>query len=163
MSKKFLTSKEVFVVKGYLSSNKDGVQPIGNAKFINAQAHAEYVIEFAKAAKDKDFEGKAPVSIQSIKDEVLKTLSKKDVEYVKVGTAPKNTTHKKLVDEALAWIDFDKKSSKTEKVNKFLQQFNVINEFEEIGLFFEDEIVKIDKIYTMKEIIEAVEATVDLL
>ena len=74
-----------------------------------------------------------------------------------------NTTHKKLVDEALAWIDFDKKSSKTEKVNKFLQQFNVINEFEEIGLFFEDEIVKIDKIYTMKEIIEAVEATVDLL
>ena len=49
------------------------------------------------------------------------------------------------------------------KINKFLSQFNIVNEFEEFGLFFDQDIVKLNKIYTIKEITAAVKAVIDLL
>jgi hypothetical protein len=63
----------------------------------------------------------------------------------------------------MAFLDNHKEISKVEKINQFLQQFNVINEFETFGLFFDQEIVKLGNIYTMAEITTAVTETIDLL
>jgi hypothetical protein len=43
------------------------------------------------------------------------------------------------------------------------QRFNVINDFETFGLFFESGIVKIERIYTIKEITKALNEVIDLL
>ena len=75
----------------------------------------------------------------------------------------KRPMNEKLQSEALAFIDFQTSSSKTEKINQFLQQFSILKEFEDFGLFFEEEIVKLNKIYTMDDVIKAVTDTVDLL
>jgi len=163
MTKQFLTSKEVFVVKGYLSSEKDKVQPIGNAAFIAAQKEAEYIITFAKMAKGKDFFGKQPDSITELKNEVLNALSSKGVDYIE---KPKKTEQKvtnQLKKEAYAFMQYLEDTENIRKVNNILQKFNVVHEFEEVGLFFDDEIVKIDKIYTIKEIVDAVKSVINII
>lgn len=163
MSKKFLTKEEVFVVKGYLSSDKTSVKPIGNAAFIAAQEQAEYVITFAKMAKGKDFKGNEAENLASFKNKVTEALSKKDTIYVSDPKKPERKISKQLSDEALAFINYEEKIEETSKVNDFLQKFNIISEFEEIGLFWDEEIVKINKIYTIAEITKAVKEVIDLV
>jgi len=159
---KFLESKEVFVVKGYLSSSKDKVQPIYNEEFIKAQQDAEFIITFAKKAKGKDFTGKEADSITDMLAETALELSQKDTKYL---AAPKKVGKKlseQLKEEALAFVKYKEESSKVDKVNDYLQRYNVVNEFEEIGLFFEDGICKLNKIYTMKEIVDAAKIFIEI-
>jgi hypothetical protein len=159
---KFLESKEVFVVKGYLSSSKDKVQPICNQEFVKAQQDAEFIISFAKKAKGKDFTGKTPDSFVDLLVETASELSQKNTKYV---TTPKKVEKKlsnQLKEEALAFIKYEEESSKIDKVNNYLQRYNVISEFEEIGLFFEDDICKLNKIYTMKEIVDAAKVFIEI-
>lgn len=163
MSKKFLTSKEVFVVKGYLSSDKTKVQPIGNAIFVEAQKQAEYIVTFAKMTKGKDFKGAEPYDLNVFRNEVVEALSEKDTVYVNAPKKVEQKLNKQLTEEALAFINYEEKVEETNKINNFLQKFNVISEFEETGLFWDDEIVKIDKIYTIKEITDAVKEVIDLI
>ena len=163
MTKQFLTNKAVFVVKGYLSSTKDSVQPIGNKAFIEAQKEAEYIITFAEMAKNKDFKGKEADNITDLKKEVLNALSSKDITYIKNSKKPEQKLTIQLKSEAIAFMNNVETVEINRKVNKLLQKFNIIQEFEEIGLFFEDEIVKIDKIYTIKEIVDAAKYVVGLL
>ena len=137
--------------------------PVYNTEFFNAQIHAEWVVTFAEKAKGKDFVGKQADSIEDVKNEVWEALSAKDVKYVSGPTKVKRDLTDKLQAEALAFIKFGDESTKVEKINKFLQQFNIIQEFETFGLYFEEDISKLDKIYTMEEIIEAVKSVIDLL
>jgi len=164
MKKEFLKSKEVKLVgDGYLV-NQEGT-PINNENFVDAQKMAEYVVAFAEVAKTKDFKGKTADDIVDVKSEVLSKLSKKDeVKYLETPAKPKTPTTSKLAEEALKFIEHDEEKTKVDKVNTYLNRFNSIYEFENFGLFFDDsEIVKLDKIYTMSEIIEAVNTTIDLL
>ena len=161
--KTFLEVNNVFVVKGYLSSNKDKVQPISNSKFIAAQKIAEQVITFVDKAKGKDFVGKKADSITDINAEVRDSLAKKGVEYVKTPKLVKGELTEKLKNEALAWMGSQKNVSKVEKVNDFMQKFNIVYKLEDIGLFFDEEIVEINKIYTIKEITKAATEIVDIL
>jgi len=163
MGKKFLTSGEVFVVKGYLSENGSKVAPVSNKAFVDAQKHAEYIITFAEKAKGKDFVGKKADSLADLKEEVRKELTKSDVKYLSEPKKVAKRLHDQLAEEALAFIKYDKTLDKVNQVNNFLQQFNTIQEFEEVGLFFEEDIVKLGKIYTIDEIVKAVESTIDLL
>ena len=146
---------------GYLLNSKD--EPVFNENFIAVQKHAEWVVTFAEKAKGKDFVGKVPDSIESVKEEVRKALSSKGVEYVKAPKKVKQDLTEKLQEEALAFIKYQGESSKTEKINKFLQQFNIIQEFEEFGLYFEEDICKLNKIYTIEEIVAAVTAVIDII
>lgn len=163
MTKVFLTSDQLEVKSGYLSVKGDKMAPVTNEAFIAAQKHAEYIITFAEKAKGKDFKGKCADSLSSLKADVIKELASKTKKFVNDPEKPKQVTTEKLTNEALAFIGFAEESTKTDKINKFLAQFEIIDEFEEIGLFFNSEIVKINKIYTMKEIIEAVKSVIDLL
>lgn len=159
---KFLKKTDLQLINGGYLSDKDG-NPVTNETFIAIQKRAEYVCTFAKLAKGKDFKGKEADSLDDLRKAVAAELSSKDKVYVE---APKKIVKKladSLAEEAMAFMSFEKESSKVDKMNAFLQDFNTLAEFEEFGLFFENGIVKLNKIYTMGEVVESVQATIDLL
>lgn len=163
MSKIFVKNGGLALVNGgYLVTGK-AETPVFNEAFIAVQKHAEWVVTFAEKAKGKDFVGKTADSLASVKAEVAKTLAKSDVTYVTAPKEVKGDLTAKLKAEAMAFIDFNKESSRTDKINGFLQQFNLLNEFEKFGLFFEQDICKLNKIYTMQEVIAAVTEVIDVL
>lgn len=163
MSKIFVKKEELALVNGgYVVTGKNET-PVYNEQFITVQKHAEWVVTFAEKAKGKDFVGKQADSIADVKAEVIKALANKGVEYVKSPKKVKQDLTEKLQEEALAFIKYQGESSKAEKINKFLQQFNIIQEFEEFGLYFEEDICKLSKIYTIEEIVKAVTEVIDLI
>ena len=163
MSKIFVKKDDLTLVNGgYVVTGKNET-PVYNEQFIAVQKHAEWVVTFAEKAKGKDFVGKQADSIADVKAEVMKALDSKGVEYVKGPKNVKQDLIEKLKEEALAFIKFQGESSKTEKINKFLQQFNIIQEFEEFGLYFEEDICKLNKIYTIEEIVAAVTSVIDVI
>ena len=159
----FLKNTELKLINGgYLSDAKGN--PVSNAEFVKAQKNAEYVMVFANLAKGKDFKGKQADSLSSLKAEVQAYFNNsRPTVFVEKPTEVVRPVTASLAKEAMAFMDFQETSSKVEKINNFLQQFNVINEFETFGLFFSQDIVKLTQIYTIAEITEAVTSVIDLL
>lgn len=163
MNKKFLKIADLQLINGGYLSTKEG-SPVYNKEFVEAQRHAEYICLFAEKAKDKDFKGKKADSVEELRKEVNNLLnSNKTTMFISKPEAVKRPTHEKLQSEALAFINFQDSSNKVDRINNFLQQFNVIEEFSNFGLFFEEEICKLNKIYSMEEIVNAVKSVIDLL
>ena len=162
MGKQFLKNGEVVLVNGGYLSTTDG-KPVFNQEFVNAQKHAEYVITFAELAKGKDFVGKKASSLSELEAEVRKALTAKQKTFVSKPTPVEKTLTRQLADEALAFMTFEENSGKVDKINNFLQAFTALDEFQEFGLFFEDGIVKLNKLYTMAEVTTAVTEVIDLL
>jgi hypothetical protein len=141
---------------GYLFNTKG--EPVSNEQFVNAQRRAHYLVKLAEATKGKDYVGKKADSFTETVDAVVKAVnSEKTVEYVGKVAEPKMDLKDKLAEEALSWIKFDKDSSKAKRVNEAMQQFNIIKEFETFGQFFSTGIVKLEAIYTIDQILKAVE------
>ncbi len=159
----FLKKDDLKLINGgYLSDSKGN--PVSNSNFVTAQKHAEYIVTFAKFAEGKDFKGKVADSLSSLKAEVQKYLNdQKPTVFVEKPTEVVRPLTSQIADEAMAFIKFQESSSRVDKINNFLKQFNVLNEFANFGLFFEQEIVKLNKIYTIEEIKTAVTSVVDLL
>jgi hypothetical protein len=163
MSKQFLKKGEVKLVNGGYLSNKDG-KPVFNALFVKAQQHAEYITTFAEMAKKKNFKEVKVDTVDALKSEVLDFLNKsKPVHYILKPDVVEKPLTAKLADEALTFMNFQEDTDKVNKINAFLQQFTILSEFEEFGLFFEEDVVKLSKIYSMKEVIDAVTETIELL
>jgi len=163
MTQVFLKKEQLELINGgYLSSTESG-QPVTNADFVQAQEKAHYVVTFAKVFKSKDLKGKTPDSLEDIITEVQNTLAEKDVTYVTKAAKPAQELTDKLVKEALAFVDFKKEEKNNDLINDFMQQFNVLTDFETFGLFFENGIVKLPKIYTVAEILEAVTTCIDVI
>ena len=163
MSKIFVKKEELALINGGYLVIKEKETPVYNEQFITVQKHAEWVVTFAEKAKGKDFIGKQADSIADVRAEVMKALANKGVEYVKSPKKVKQDLTEKLQEEALAFIKYQGESSKAEKINKFLQQFNTLNEFSEFGLYFTEDICKLNKIYTIEEVVNAVTEIIDLL
>lgn len=165
MTKVFLTKNAVSVKSGYLSKVGKEMNPINDDRFVSEQAYAEYLILFAEKVKGKDFVGKKADDLDAFKHEIVTSLTERvDKEFVKAPVKPDATLTTSLKEEALAFMECDKDGLKVEKINLFLNDnFPATIEFEEIGLFFEPGIVKVNKIYTMKEIVKAVTEVIELL
>lgn len=162
MNKVFLKKDQLQLVNGgYLVDNNNN--PVFNAEFVEMQKHAEYVITTAELAEGRDFKGKEADSYEQLKLDVLNKLATKEVKYIKTPDEVKLPLKSQLAIEALAFITYTKEKNKTEIINNYLQRFNIINEFEEFGLFFDQEIVKLNKIYTIEEITNAVVKVIDFL
>lgn len=141
---------------GYLFNSKG--EPVSNEQFVNAQRRAHYLVKLAEATKGKDYVGKKADSFVDTVNSVVKAINSEEVvEYVGKVSEPKMELKDKLAEEALAWIKFDKDSSKAKRVNEAMQQFNVIKQFEDFGCFFSSGVVKLDAIYTIDQILKAVE------
>ena len=163
MSRIFV-KKEELVLKngGYVVTGKEEI-PVYHKDFVEAQKHAEWVVTFAEKTKGKDFIGKAPDTIESVKRETELALADRGIKYITAPPAPKQELTNKLQAEALSFMTTTTKRVQVEKINDFLQAFNTIQEFEEFGLYFKEEVCKLNKIYTIKEIAKAAELIIDLL
>lgn len=160
--KKFLKASEVELINGGYVSDKDGT-PWTNEAFITAQKSAEYIVKFAELAKGKNFKSTKVDSLSDLRNEVEKSLEDTKVSFVTVKKPSAGELTTKLKKEALDFINAVEGSDKTEKINNFLQSFTILKDFEDHGLFFEQGVVKLNKIYTLEEIIKAVTETIDLL
>ncbi len=160
---KFLKQKEVKLVNGgYLSDSKDN--PVVNADFINAQKRAEYVVTFAKLAKDKNFKEVEVDSIGDLAAEVMSTIAGKNkVKFVDSPKKPKLSTKTKLAEEALSFIKYEEDVEKVDSINKFLSEFEILKDFEDHGLFFEEGVVKLNEIYTLQQVVDAVTEVIDII
>ena len=159
--KTFLTQDKVELKNGNHLFN--GENPVTNAEFVKAQQAAEYVIKFAELAKGKSFKDVKAYSLAQLRMEVMESLAQKDEVFVQKPTAVDQPLTKQLAEEALSFINFKENSAKTDQINAFMQQFKVLREFSEVGLFFDQGIVKLNKLYTVKEVLEAVTSCIELL
>jgi len=163
MKKIFVKKEELSLVNGGYVVKTDGQVPVFNQDFLAVQRHAEWVVTFAEKAKGKDFIGKKADTIEDVKREVRAELTNKGVEYVKAPKGIKQELTDKLQAEALSFIKFQGETGKARRINEFLQQFNIIQEFEEFGLYFTEDVCKLNKIYTIEEIIASVTQVIDLV
>lgn len=159
---KFLKQSEVRLENGgYLVDAKKS--PIFNKDFVTAQESAHYIINFAAIAKTKNFTQTKVDTLEELKAEVTRILKDKTVKFVEAKNPEVGELSLKLKAEAMNFMEAVDNVEKVEKVNAFLQQFAILKEFQDFGLFFTEGIVKLEKIYTLEEIIEAVEETIELL
>lgn len=161
--KNFLTKGDLDLVKGGYLVNKSTETPVYNAEFVRLQERAEYLVTFAQVAKGKNFNAVKVDNIEDVKNEVSKLLEQKNVTYVSKPETVEMPMTSKLKEEAMSFINFKSEGSNVDKVNNFLQEFNTLKEFEEFGLFFREGVVKLNKIYTLEEVVEAVKSTIDLV
>jgi len=140
-----------------------GENPVTNEEFVKCQKQAEYIITFAKLAKSKNFKDVKAYSLGQLRSEVMEALEEKDVKFVERPEKVDQTLTNKLTEEALSFINFKENCDKVDQINAFMQQFKVLRDFETVGLFFDQGIVKLNKIYTVEEILSAVTETIELL
>lgn len=163
----FLNSNEITIQNGYLSALVKGAKkptPIFNADFVSAQEKAEYIVLFAKCAANKNFTSRRADSVEDVRREVANMLAAKATVYVTAPEKAVTPVTDSLAKEALAFMDFHEGSSRIKKVNDFMQQFQVLTDLEDNGLFFtETQVVKMNKIYSVKDILTAVNSCIDLL
>ena len=153
--KQFIKKDNLQLLNGGYLSNKEG-NPVNNEEFYKAQKRAEYVITLLSELKGKDFKGKKADSLEDIKKLVTEKLNKQEkVTFLPEPSKIETPTLDKLADEAMSFIKNNENKSNVEKLNAFLQEFVILKEFEDFGLFFTDEIVKLNKIYTVNDLIEA--------
>lgn len=159
--KQFVKSTDLKIENGgYLLANGN---PVGHAEFVKAQQSAEYVVKFAELAKGKNFKQVKVDSLDELRSEVMAALSQKSIEFIEAPAPVERPLTKQLTAEAMAFIGFQDDVQKTSKVNEFMQQFAVLHDFEQNGLYFDQEIVRLNRIYTVKEITDAVMSCIDLL
>ncbi len=155
MSKVFLKQEGIQLVNGgYLSDSEEN--PVNNEQFVAAQRRAHRLVSIAAKMEGKTFEAQEVTNIDSLISEVDAELGAVATEeFVKVPVVKKGEVTADLAKEALAFIEGEDKVDLANKINARMQEFKVLNEFETFGLFFEKGVVKLDKIYTVKEVVDA--------
>lgn len=159
---KFLNSEDLQLLNGGYLSDKAG-NPVNHNKFVELQKSAEYLVTFAAVAKGKNFKEQKSVSSEELKAAVAKILAKKDIQFLDTKPVTSGKITSQLREEAVKFMQGADENQKIGKINKFLQQYELLQDFENFGLFFEDGIVKLNEIYSIADIIEAVTETIDLL
>jgi len=163
MDKKFLKQGEVVLINGGYLSNKNS-EPICNAEFVEAQQRIEFLDKFIQEAKKHDFEGKQAENFDNFRSNFIIDFSQtKDVSFINIPTKPKSKLQDELLAETLKFVNFEHEKELAKRINYHLQRFIIIKEFEEFGLFFTNDIVKLNKIYTLEEIIKIISENVELL
>ena len=64
------------------------------------------------------------------------------------------------LDTNLYFDKYEDEKITTDKVNEFMNEFNVINDVETVGDYFSEGVVKLNKIYTVADILAAVKSNV---
>lgn len=152
---KFLTKAELELKNGgYLTSNTGDA--VTHPEFVNLQKEAHYLVNLANTVRATDFKVKEAITFDQVVKQVTDKLNDEKRTYVSTPAPEKTPTLDKLQKEALAWLGNKKGEQTTDKLNRILQKFNVVAEFEEFGLFFSQGIVKLKELYSLEQIVEAV-------
>tara|TARA_R110000868_G_scaffold14426_4_gene67207 strand:+ start:24394 stop:24885 length:492 start_codon:yes stop_codon:yes gene_type:complete len=154
---KFLKNGELALVNGGYLVEKAGETPYYHKAFVKLQQEAHYLVNLANTVRATDFEVKSPVTFEQVVATVKEKLNTERREFVIKPEKVSTPTTDKLQKEALDWLNGKKEDTKVDKLNRILQKFAVLAEFEEFGLYFEQsQIVKLNELYSLKQIIEAV-------
>ena len=152
----FLKNGEVQLEAGYLTSGDN--KPVFHAAFVEAQQKAHYMITLAARVKDANFKPCKVDNFDTIANEVLASIKTENTSYVykPVVACSEGTLQTQLKEEAMMWVNCQKENSVAEKINSTMQQFNVLKDFEEAGLYFEEKVVKLSKLYSVAEVLAAI-------
>lgn len=152
---------QIFVEKGQLALKNNtylvtgkGMLPVNNKEFYKAQVKAKFFDELSKEVKNHNFEHKAVTTIESVMNLVQNRLATTNVTtFIESGKAPKSELTDKLKSEAMDFMKYIESEGDVAALNAVMQEFVIIKKFEEVGLYFEQEVVELSKIYTIEEII----------
>jgi hypothetical protein len=160
----FLTSKDLSLNAANYLISSSSKKPVAHLEFVKQQQAAEYLVKLAEAIKDKTFTESKVDNLAAIKAEVLRSI--KEATVVQYATAPTEPTSA-LLDELVKYAeDFDSYHDtkvSVSKINEFMNQFNKINDVEQVGDYFSEGLIKLNKIYTIEEILAAVKIQVEKL
>lgn len=146
---------------GYLVSTETN-KPVNHKEFAEQQKRAHYVCSLAIAIKDKNFKPCKVDNLDEIAKQVQADIDAKDVtNYVAAPEKPTSKVQEELVQFALDFASYGDKKEQTDKINTFMQTFNAINNTEQFGEYFSEGLVKLNKIYSISEILEAVKINVE--
>lgn len=146
---------------GYLVATETN-KPVNHKEFAEQQKRAHYVVKLAEAIKDKNFKPCKVDNLDEIAKQVQADIDAKDVtNYVTAPEKPTSKVQEELVQFALDFASYGDKKEQTDKINTFMQTFNAINNTEQFGEYFNEGLVKLNKIYSISEILEAVKINID--
>lgn len=153
----FLKAKELKLNEaGYLVSTVTG-KPVNNNSYYKQQKAAEYVVKLAEKIKNKNFRQVNIDCLDQVKKELTEELSKRQsYVYVDQPSEPKSKVFDDLVNYALKFSSIEDEKLKVNQINENMNEFNTIFDVENVGEYFTQEIVKLNKIYTINEILNAV-------
>jgi hypothetical protein len=154
---KFLKNGELELKNGgYLVAGKEET-PVNHEEFVQLQKKAHYLVNLANSVRATNFEVKEAITFDDVVKQVTLKLNDEKRTYVNVPEAEKTPTLDALQKEALAWLGNKDGERKAEKLNRILQKFNILAEFAEFGLYFStDKIVKLQALYSLEQVVEAV-------
>lgn len=158
----FLKSNEINLnPAGYLVSTATN-KPVIHKEFVEQQKRAEYVVKLADAIKNKNFKVQQVDNLDAIKEQVRKSIEENNVKnYISAPEKPISQVNEELVKFALDYASYGEKKNESTKINAFMQTFNSISSVEEVGDYFIEGLVKLNKIYTIGEILTAVQINID--
>ncbi len=148
---------------GYLINSTTN-KPVTHSDFVSQQKSAHYIIKLAEAIKDKNFTCGKVDNLEEIKANVLASINAKNVkEYISTPPEPVSKANEELVKFALDFVTYKKDKSKAETINKLMAQFDSIEAVESVGDYFSEGLVKLNKIYSIDEILAAVKINTEKL
>jgi hypothetical protein len=145
----------------YLVST-DG-KPVNHVEFVNQQRAADYIVRLAAATAGKTFKAGKVDNLDAIKASVRAAMADTSHSYVAAPAKPTSAVNDEMVKFALDFVNYETAKEGASKVNEFMQQFNKINDVETVGEYFTEGVVKLNKIYSISEILSAVQSTIELL
>lgn len=159
----FLTAKQLELnAAGYLIS-KDSKKPVNHVDYVKQQKSAEYIVKFAEAIKDKNFTASKIDNLQAIKDSVIAAINDTAKSYVSAPAKPTSKVQDELVKYALDFVNYEDSKIEASKMNEIMNEFNKIDDVESVGDYFTEGVVKLNAIYSIKQILAAVKITADKL
>lgn len=158
----FLKSSELTLNPANYLISATTNKPVIHKEFVEQQKRAHYVCSLAIAIKDKNFKPCQVDDLDAITRQVQAELDASDVtNYVAAPEKPTSKVQEELVQFALDFASYGDKKEQTDKINTFMQTFNAINNAEQFGEYFTEGLVKLNKIYSISEILEAVKINID--
>lgn len=159
----FLTAKQLELnAAGYLIS-KDSKKPVNHVDFVKQQQSAEYIVKFAEAIKDKNFTASKVDNLQAIKASVMAAINDTAKSYVSAPSKPTSKVKDELVKYALDFVNYEDSKVEASKINEIMNEFNKIDDVESVGDYFSEGVVKLNAIYSIKQILTAVKITAEKL
>lgn len=159
----FLTAKQLDLnAAGYLIS-KDSKKPVNHESFVKQQKAAEYIVKFAEAIKDKNFTASKVDNLEAIKASVIAAINDTAKSYVSTPAKPTSKIQDELVKYALDFVNYEDSKVEASKINEIMNEFNKIDDVESVGDYFTEGVVKLNAIYSIKQILAAVKITSDKL
>lgn len=159
----FLTAKQLELnAAGYLIS-KDSKKPVNHVDFVKQQKSAEYIVKFAEAIKDKNFTASEVDNLQEIKASVMAAINDTAKSYVSEPAKPTSKVKDELVKYALDFVNYEDSKVEASKINEIMNEYNKIDDVESVGDYFSEGVVKLNAIYSIKQILAAVKITAEKL